>query len=68
MLLFTQVLDIQAHPEYHKDPSTSMAKAKQGFDGFDTFLLNSIQTIADGSNMEFENAAKMLDASRYNVV
>lgn len=64
----SQVLDIQAHPEYHKDSASSLAKAKQGFEGFDTFLLNSIQTMADGGNMEFENAAKMLDASRYNVV
>ena len=63
-----QVLDIQARPEYHKDAQASLANAKKGFDGFDTFLVNSIQTIADGSNMEFENAAKMLDASRYNVV
>ena len=63
-----QVLDIQARPEYHKDAQTSLANAQKGFDGFDTFLVNSIQTIADGSNMEFENAAKMLDASRYNVV
>jgi len=63
-----QVLDIQARPEYHKGAQTSIANAQKGFDGFDTFLVNSIQTIADGSNMEFENAAKMLDASRYNVV
>ena len=63
-----QVLDIQARPEYHKDAAASLAKAKTGFEGFDTFLVNSIQTIADGSNMEFENAAKMLDAARYNVV
>jgi hypothetical protein len=63
-----QVLDIQARPEYHKDAQGSLATAQKGFDGFDTFLVNSIQTIADGSNMEFENAAKMLDASLYNVV
>ena len=63
-----QVLDIQSRPEYHKDAQASLANAQKGFDGFDTFLVNSIQTIADGSNMEFENAAKLLDASRYNVV
>ncbi|MGC1378475.1 MAG: hypothetical protein WA821_19745 [Anaerolineales bacterium] len=63
-----QIQDIQARPEYHKDAQASLANAQKGFDGFDTFLVNSIKTIADGSNMEFENAAKMLDASRYNVV
>lgn len=63
-----QILDIQARPEYHKDAPSSLETAQKGFDGFNTFLVNSIQTIADGSNMEFENAAKMLDASRYNVV
>jgi hypothetical protein len=61
----SQVLDLQAHPEYHKDSATSLAKAQQGFDGFNAFLLNSIKTITDGDNMEFENAAKMLDASRF---
>ncbi|MFZ1042847.1 MAG: hypothetical protein WCA79_15250 [Anaerolineales bacterium] len=63
-----QVVDIQARPEYHKDAASSLANAQKGFEGFDTFLINSIQTIADGSNMEFENAAKILDASRYNVI
>ena len=66
--LLEQYLDIQTEPSYARDPQASFNKAKTAFEGFDLFLTNSIRTIVDGQSVEFETAAKMLDASRYTIV
>lgn len=61
-------VDVGAHSEYYKNPQAKYASALKGFEGFDQFLINSIQMIADGHNVSFENNAKMLDATRHNLV
>ena len=63
-----QYVDVQDHPGYHNEPAKKLAQGIQAFASFDKFLVNSIKTLEQGDNLDFEVAAKMLDATRFSII
>ncbi|QQG42162.1 MAG: hypothetical protein HYV90_02500 [Candidatus Woesebacteria bacterium] len=60
--------EVGQETDYFKNQSAIYKTALKGFEGFDQFLINSINLITAGSDPEFEANSKMLDASRFNLI
>lgn len=63
-----QYVDVQNNPVYHDNPIERLTKARQAFESFDSFLINSIRSLEKGDNVAFDVAVQMLDASRFSIV